>query len=69
MLIHLGEDYFADSGKVILILNRESVNISVGEIPPNCKSVVILEDSVHYSPIDSRSLRKRDNVLDFGGYK
>ncbi|MBW7875927.1 MAG: hypothetical protein H3C47_08070 [Candidatus Cloacimonetes bacterium] len=69
MLIHLGEDYFADSSKVILILNRESVDTNVSVIPRNCKSIVILDDTIHYSPIDSRSLRKRDNVLDFGGYK
>jgi hypothetical protein len=77
MLLHIGENYFVDSTKTVMVLNLESIFISENEttlrsndrvfISENeTKSLIVMENNqILESPIDSKTLRKRENVLAF----
>lgn len=77
MLLHIGENNFVDADKTILILNIESISVlgnktnlkshNRSSISKNeSKSLIVLEDNqILESPIDSKTLRKRDDFLAF----
>lgn len=75
MFIHLGADRLVKSKDVIMIINAENGLKAASTVEflknssnePNfylynadsCKSVVITDDQIYYSPISSQTLKKR----------
>lgn len=77
MLLHIGENYFVDSTKTVMVLNLESIFAPDNQttlsskdrvlISKNeTKSLIVMDNNqILESPIDSKTLRKRENVLAF----
>lgn len=79
MVLHVGDDVFVDASKIIMVLNLQSIDcdksetqlrskktIKLKNIKDEIKSLVVIEnDEIYQSHVDTQTLRKRQNVLDF----
>lgn len=79
MVLHVGDDVFVDASKIVMILNLQSIDCDKSETQlrskktnklkntkDDIKSLVIIDgDEMYQSHVDTQTLRKRQNVLDF----
>ncbi|MCO4784050.1 MAG: DUF370 domain-containing protein [Candidatus Cloacimonetes bacterium] len=79
MVLHVGDDVFVDASKIVMILNLQSIDCEKSETQlrskktnklknpkDDIKSLVMIDgDEMYQSHVDTQTLRKRQNVLDF----
>ncbi|MCJ8345073.1 DUF370 domain-containing protein [bacterium] len=79
MVLHVGDDVFVDASKIVMVLNLQSIDCDKSETQlrsksthklknpkDDIKSLIIIDgDEIYQSHVDSQTLRKRQNVLDF----
>lgn len=75
MVIHIGEDEFISNLDLIMILHPSSMKSANNQTSLDCeirkisfnetKSFIVTKQEVIESPVDSKTLYKRDDVLKF----
>ena len=77
MLLHIGENNFLDKDEILMILNPKSIYmkdsqtvlINHKELKTSSKrtksQIIVNNNAIHHSTVDSLTLYKRDEVLRF----